>query len=144
MVAPFGKFLTTEVMPCKSALSGLSQVPNFFVIDLNHRMTMLEINVSNLETWRCQNLLDLFRPSYRELYGLVVDSMLNGIKYFPENLHIFCIKDVTINCIIKAIRLFHGYLCRRVWREKNMRHISREKVSSIVEFVARANGVFLE
>ena len=42
---------------------GLSQFPNFFVIDFNHRMTMLKTNASNLENWRCQNSTRLIRVS---------------------------------------------------------------------------------
>ncbi len=43
--------------------TGLSQVPNFFVICFYHRITMRKTNASNLETWRCQNLWDLIRVS---------------------------------------------------------------------------------
>ena len=62
-------------MPCKSALAGLSQVLNFFVIDLNHRVTMLKINASNLKTWRCQNLWDLISLSLSDvvLFTIVLD-----------------------------------------------------------------------
>jgi hypothetical protein len=42
---------------------GLSQVPHFFVICFYHRITMQKTNASNVETWRCQKLLDLSRIS---------------------------------------------------------------------------------
>ena len=70
----FRKIITTEVMPCKPALARISQVSNFFVIDLNHRITMLKINVSNLKTQL--GYLDI---ALMQLYFLLFAQFPSGI-----------------------------------------------------------------
>ena len=110
MVAPFGKVITTEVMPCKPALLGLSQVSNFFVIDLNHRMTMLKINVSNLETWRCQNLWDLISVSLKddEINFTLHYTLLPYCKRADNYLELYNLVAKLLDNFLTSGYEFHG------------------------------------
>jgi len=70
MVIPFTKITTTELMPCKQALSGLSQVPNFFVICFYHRITM--------QKNKCLELGNLALPEFMDLPKL--SAILANLK----------------------------------------------------------------
>ena len=66
MVAPFTKIITTELMPCKPALTGLSQKPRHFVIVTYKAISIPRNYALILSFWRCHNLWDLIRLSFKE------------------------------------------------------------------------------
>jgi len=66
MVIPFAKITTTELMPCKQALSGLSQASNFFVTCFYHRITM--------QKNKCLEFGNLALPEFMDLIRLFLDK----------------------------------------------------------------------